>query len=178
MKLQNTSSVPVKIPSIDSNDNPAVQEALIILLKLSHVLILAFGHVSPSISKPSLKILLPRNTRHFVLSNQAIKTRFGSSLSNMADEPNTEENNEPKRDDFYGFALYTFKARRYSPKQVIHSLYPLLIVCNFRPNSAEVDRNKNGEDDEDGGVTSKAVAAEGSVADFLRKEATSNNDFR
>ncbi|XP_020622715.1 protein Njmu-R1-like [Orbicella faveolata] len=76
----------------------------------------------------------------------------------MADEPNTEENNEPKRDDFYGFALYTFKARR--------------------PNNAEVDRNENGEDDEDGGVASKAaVAAEGSVADFLRKEATSNNDF-
>jgi len=98
----------------------------------------------------------------------------------MADEPNTEENNEPKRDDFYGFALYTFKARRYNPKQFIHSLYLLLIICNFRPNSAEVDRNENGEDDEDGGVTSKAVAAEaeGSVADFLRKEATSSNDFR
>lgn len=97
----------------------------------------------------------------------------------MADEPNTEENNEPKRDDFYGFALYTFKARRYSPKDFIHSTYLLLIICNFRPNSAEVDRNENGEDDEDGGVASKAaVAAEGSVADFLRKEATSNNDFR
>ena len=97
----------------------------------------------------------------------------------MADEPNTEENiNEPKRDDFYGFALYTFKARRYNPKQFIHSLYLLLIICNFRPSSAEVERNENGEDDEDGGVSSKAVAAEGSVADFLRKEATSNNDFR
>lgn len=75
----------------------------------------------------------------------------------MADQTSTEENIEPKRDDFHGFALYTFKARR--------------------PNSAEVDRNESGEDDEDGGVTSKAVAAEGSVADFLRKEATSNNDF-
>ena len=50
----------------------------------------------------------------------------------------------------------------------------MLTICNFRPNSAEVDREENRED---GGVTSKAVA-EGSVADFLRKEATSNNDFR
>lgn len=58
-------SVPVKIPSIDSNDNPAVQEALIVLLKLSYVLILAFGHFFPSISQPSLEILLPRKTRHF-----------------------------------------------------------------------------------------------------------------
>ena len=96
----------------------------------------------------------------------------------MADETSKEENTEPKRDDFHGFALYTFKARRYSPKRFIHSLYILLIICNFRPNSAEVDRNENGEDDKDGGVTSKAVTAEGSVADFLRKEATSNNDFR
>lgn len=41
-----------------------------------------------------------------------------------------------------------------------------------------MDKKENGEDDlEDGGVTSKAVS-EGSVADFLRKEATSNNDFR
>lgn len=81
MKLPNTCSVPVKIPSIDSNDNPAVQEALIVLLKLSYVLILAFGHFSPSISQPSLEmILLPRNTRHFSLSNQAITTRLGSSL--------------------------------------------------------------------------------------------------
>ena len=55
----------------------------------------------------------------------------------------------------------------------------MLIICNFRPNSAEVDsKYENGDDDEDGGVASKAVAAEGSVADFLRKEATSNNDFR
>ena len=97
----------------------------------------------------------------------------------MADETSTEENTEPKRDDFHGFALYTFKARRYSSKNFIHSLYLLLIICNFRPNSAEVDRNnENDEDDEDGGMASKAVAAEGSVADFLRKEATSNNDFR
>ena len=41
-----------------------------------------------------------------------------------------------------------------------------------------MDRNESGEDDEDGGVASKAAAAEGSVADFLRKEATTNNDFR
>ena len=95
----------------------------------------------------------------------------------MADETNPEENNEPKRDDFYGFALYTFKARRYGPADFIHCLFLLLTICNFRPNSAEVDREENREDDEDGGVTSKAVA-EGSVADFLRKEATSNNDFR
>lgn len=95
----------------------------------------------------------------------------------MADETNTEENNEPKQDDFYGFALYTFKARRYGATNFIQFLFLSLIICNFRPNSAEVDRNENGADDEDGGVTSKAVA-EGSVADFLRKEATSNNDFR
>lgn len=44
----------------------------------------------------------------------------------------------------------------------------------FRPNSADVDRN--GGDNEDGGVSSKAV--EGNVADFLRKEATTNYDFR
>ena len=82
-QIPNTCSVPVKIPSIDSNDNPAVQEALIVLFKLSYVLILAFGHFSPSISQPSLeKILLPRNTRHFLLSNQAIPTRLGASLQN------------------------------------------------------------------------------------------------
>ncbi|KAL9956888.1 hypothetical protein ACROYT_G038441 [Oculina patagonica] len=75
----------------------------------------------------------------------------------MADETGKVENNESKQDDFYGFALYTYKARR--------------------PNSAEVDKKDNGEDDlEDGGVSSKTVT-EGSVADFLRKEATSNNDF-
>lgn len=58
-----------------------------------------------------------------------------------------------KPTDFHGFALYTFKARR--------------------PNSADVARN--GGDSGDGGVSSKAV--EGNVADFLRKEATSNYDF-
>lgn len=36
--------------------------------------------------------------------------------------------------------------------------------------------DRNGGDNEDGGVSSKAV--EGNVADFLRKEATSNYDFR
>jgi len=93
----------------------------------------------------------------------------------MADETNPEENNEPKQDNFYGFALYTFKARRYSPTDCIYFLFLLLIICNFRP--AEVDRIESSEDNKDGGVTSKAVA-EGSVADFLRKEATSDNDFR
>ena len=96
----------------------------------------------------------------------------------MADETSTAENSESKQHDFYGFALYTYKARRYDPKYFIDFLFLLLIILNSRPNSAEVNKNENGEDDrEDGGVTSKAVA-EGSVADFLRKEATSNNDFR
>ena len=94
----------------------------------------------------------------------------------MADDTNPQENNEPKQDDFYGFALYTFKARRYIPTDFIYLLFLLLIICNFRP--AEVDRIESSEDNEDGGVTSKAVAVEGSVADFLRKEATSDNDFR
>ena len=83
----------MKIPSIDSNDNPAIYEALIVLLKLSYVFILAFGHFSPSISKPSLKILLPRNTRH-LLSNRAGFAPVSSlGNSNMADETNPEENN-------------------------------------------------------------------------------------
>ncbi|CAH3039548.1 unnamed protein product [Pocillopora meandrina] len=75
----------------------------------------------------------------------------------MADEKaNTNENIEPKQKDFYGFALYTYNARR--------------------PRSAEVEENKNGQDSEDGAVSSKIVA-EGSVSDFLRKEATTNYDF-
>ncbi|RMX44437.1 hypothetical protein pdam_00010054 [Pocillopora damicornis] len=76
----------------------------------------------------------------------------------MADEEaNANENIEPKQKDFYGFALYTYNARR--------------------PRSAEVEENKNGQDSEDGTVSSKIVA-EGSVSDFLRKEATTNYDFR
>jgi len=60
---------------------------------------------------------------------------------------------------------------------LITSLF-FINYCFFsRPSSAELDKIKNGDDLEDGGVSSKALA-EGSVADFLRKEATSNYDFR
>ena len=96
----------------------------------------------------------------------------------MADvEANTGENNESKQKDFYGFALYTYNARRYERKYIILFVFIPLIIGYFRPKSAEVEENKNGDDGRDGGVTSK-VAAEGSVSDFLRKEATSNYDFR
>lgn len=39
--------VPVEISSIDANNNPTIQKALIVLLELSYVLILAFGHCTP-----------------------------------------------------------------------------------------------------------------------------------
>lgn len=39
--------VPVEISSIDANNNPTIQKALIVLLELSYVLILAFGHCAP-----------------------------------------------------------------------------------------------------------------------------------
>lgn len=61
---------------------------------------------------------------------------------------------------------------------ILSIIYFLCNYCVFvRPNNAEMDKNKNGDDHEDGGVSSKSAAV-GSVADFLRKEATSNYDFR
>ena len=120
-----------------------------------------------------------RKTRHINLCSQAIKTRLGCKATfKMADEEaNTNENIEPKQKDFYGFALYTYNARRYA-RLVFHScFFILLIIGLFRPRSAEVEENKNGQDSEDGAVSSKIVA-EGSVSDFLRKEATTNYDFR
>ena len=96
----------------------------------------------------------------------------------MADEEaNANENIEPKQKDFYGFALYTYNARRYARQFLFIFIFILLIVGLFRPRSAEVEENKNGQDSEDGAVSSKIVP-EGSVSDFLRKEATTNYDFR
>ena len=96
----------------------------------------------------------------------------------MADEEaNANENIEPKQKDFYGFALYTYNARRYAQQFLFIFFFILLIVGLFRPRNAEVEENKNGQDSEDGAVSSKIVA-EGSVSDFLRKEATTNYDFR
>ena len=96
----------------------------------------------------------------------------------MADEEaNANEIIEPKQKDFYGFALYTYNARRYAQKFLFIFFFILLIVGPFRPRNAEVEENKNGQDSEDGAVSGKLVA-EGSVSDFLRKEATTNYNFR
>jgi len=55
----------VKIPSIDSNNNPTIQKTLIVLLKLPNVLILAFGHfIREYFSSIIHARILPRSSRH------------------------------------------------------------------------------------------------------------------
>lgn len=72
----------------------------------------------------------------------------------------TGEHRTSKNDEFHGFALYTFSARR--------------------PHHGRKHNNQSDDEHVDGSVSSKTSvegASECSVADFLRKEATSNNDF-
>ena len=64
-------------------------------------------------------------------------------------------------------------------QQIYVVIFFLIFSQFFRPNSAEVDKN-NFDHELDGGVQSTVAAAanEGTVSDFLRREATSDYDFR
>jgi len=63
------------------------------------------------------------------LSSQAVTTRLGPrSTSNMADKEQTADEIEiqaKKPTDFHGFALYTFKARRYAPIDLNECLFSM-----------------------------------------------------
>ncbi|XP_068673894.1 protein Njmu-R1-like [Montipora foliosa] len=75
-------------------------------------------------------------------------------------QPSADKPRSSTNDDFHGFALYKFKARR--------------------PNNGDTQKKQNDDEKVDGGVSSKGASeetGEDSVADFLRKEATTNNDF-
>ncbi|KAK2571655.1 Protein Njmu-R1 [Acropora cervicornis] len=95
------------------------------------------------------------------------KTKLGSLVvAKMEEVPmedrhqETGEHRTSKNDEFHGFALYTFSARR--------------------PHHGRKHNNQSDDEHVDGSVSSKTSlegASECSVADFLRKEATSNNDF-
>ena len=63
------------------------------------------------------------------LSSQTVTTRLGPrATSNMADKEQTADGIEikaKKPTDFHGFALYTFKARRYSPIDLNECLFSM-----------------------------------------------------
>ena len=126
----------MKVSSINANHNPAVKKTLVILFEFPHIFEFAFCHV-PWARKCSAPKASPYNFETFTakcppsweLSSQTVTTRLGPrATSNMADKEQKADEIEikaKKPTDFHGFALYTFKTRRYAPIDLNECLFSM-----------------------------------------------------